>query len=128
MARSAYRPPHARRALGALALLLGFAGSAVAQSAVTPRLTGPRASVVWTQRAAGDTAAPARIRSQGERARRGLAIGGVVGGLASAFLMYRVCRDSGDGPASCRNVAIWWGTAGGLLGALIGATSARNEE
>ena len=53
----------------------------------------------------------------------GLGIGFVIGGLVAGFLGYRACQ-AYSALGDCTGTALWWGAIGGMLGGLIGASSA----
>jgi hypothetical protein len=113
-----------RRALAATALAFACAGPAFAQS-----LAGPRPSALWMSVAASDTAPQRLLRSPGaSTANRRLLIGAVIGGLAGGFLGHKICRAYGSDVGGCTGTTLWWAAAAGMLGGLIGATSAEDAD
>jgi hypothetical protein len=62
------------------------------------------------------------------RAGRRLLIGGVIGGLAGGFLGHKICRACGADTDGCTGQALWWAAVAGMLGGLIGATSAGDAD
>jgi hypothetical protein len=112
------------RALAATAVALACAGPASAQS-----LAGPRPSALWMSVAASDTAPRTSVRSPAaSSANRRLLIGAVIGGLAGGLVGHKICRAFGSDGGGCTGDALWWAAAAGMLGGLIGATSAEDAD
>jgi hypothetical protein len=52
----------------------------------------------------------------------------MIGGLAGGFLGHKICRACGADTDGCTGQALWWAAVAGMLGGLIGATSAGDAD
>ena len=108
---------------GVVSLLLAGA----ARPAAAQMLWGPHASPVWAAAVHRDRTAPAPPAARVASRTHGLAVGAVIGGLAAGFLGHRMCQ-AYSATGDCWGQALWWGAIGGMLGGLIGASAAGNDD
>ena len=110
-------------------LLLLAALLATARSTALAQLpTRPQASPLWS------TALDAGAESAGGRSARrdltraeGLGIGAAIGGLTAGILGYQVCQ-AYSALGDCLGNAFWWAAVGGLMGGLMGASAAGEND
>jgi outer membrane lipoprotein SlyB len=114
-----------RRALATLAVTLGCAGSARAQS-----LPGPHPSALWVRSSASVSGTLGNVRGRTlSPTTRGFLVGVIIGGVAGGLFGNRVCHAYGSsGSDGCTGDTAWWAVAGGMLGGLLGAAAGSDSD